>query len=240
MKYTLMIIGDEEVWEARSPEEIAQVMAKHGAVTRALDEAGKNVGGHRLCRSHEAVTLRVREHGLEQHDGPYAETKEQLGGFYLIEADSQQEAIDWARQLPNEPGARIEVRPCRTGAQWRGPVQGKQRYLLLLIGSDETTGRQTRDQVFASIDQHYELSLELAAQGRFVGSRSLGMPTETSTLCDRDGEVVLMDGPFAETKEAVVGYFVVSCDTREDALGVAERLSFGLAAVEVRPVRETP
>lgn len=238
MKYMLMLHGDDQAYRNRSPEETGSVLERHRAVSAELRRAGKYVAGERLRYREEAVTIRAREGEAVVLDGPFAEAREVLGGFYLIDADSKDEAIRWARKLPLDEHGAIEIRPARTGAQWRGPVQGKQRYMVMLVASEETLAAQTRETIFESIDRHYELSLELAAQGRFVGSRSLGGGGEASTLRCRDGKPVVSDGPFAETKELVVGYFVVACDSREQAALVGRELLFGLDAVEVRPVWE--
>jgi hypothetical protein len=238
MKYMLMLFGNDQVFRTRAPDETARVVARHTAVLEELRDAGKYVGSARLRYRDEAVTIRPGEGDQVVVDGPFAETKEVLGGFYLIEADSKDEAMAWAKKLPLDEHGAIEVRPARTGAQWRGPVQGKQRYMVMLVASEQTLVSQTRDTIFESIDRHYELSLELAARGRFVGSRSLGGGGEASLLRSRDGLPVVSDGPFAETKELVVGYFVVACDSKQEAIEVGRELLFGLDAVEVRPVWE--
>jgi hypothetical protein len=237
MKYVFLLAGDENEWRAQSLEESGRILAAHQALEHELDARGQFVDGDPLEPRATAVTVRPRCDGWVLTDGPFAESKEQLAGYYLIEAESMDEALRWARKLPKPHGSdAYEVRPVRTGAQWRGPLRGKQCYMLLLVASAERLARQTRDEVFASIDRHYELSLELAAQGRFAASRSLDPPSRARTLRERDGDTVVTDGPFAETKEAVAGYFIVACDARDDAVEIAKRLCSGLDAVEVRPV----
>jgi hypothetical protein len=239
MKYMVLLFGNDEVYRARAPEETERVVAGHQAVLDELRAQGKCVASARLRYRDEAVTIRARDGELVVLDGPFAETREVLGGFYLLEADSKDEAIEWAKKLPLDEHGTIEVRPARTGAQWRGAVQGKQQYMVMLVASEQTLASQTRDTIFESIDRHYELSLELAARGRFVGSRSLGGGAEASTLRSRGGSCVVSDGPFAETKELVVGYFVVAADSKQEATLVGRELLFGLDAVEIRPVWET-
>jgi hypothetical protein len=82
-----------------------------GAYTRALMEAGVMVGGAALMPSHAATTLRIHDGQRELHDGPYADTKEQLGGFYLIEAEDLDAALAWAARNPAAAMGAVEVRP---------------------------------------------------------------------------------------------------------------------------------
>ncbi len=82
-----------------------------GAYTKALIEAGVLVGGAALMSSHTATTLRLVEGRRDIHDGPYAETKEQLGGFYLIEVPDIDTALEWAARNPAAATGAVEVRP---------------------------------------------------------------------------------------------------------------------------------
>jgi hypothetical protein len=236
MKFLIMIITDEEAAGERSAAQVEAAVAQHQAASQELREAGKAVSSHRLAFSPRAATIRLREGRPICVDGPFAETKEQLGGTYLIEADSMNDAIAWAKKLPLGERGAIEVRPARTGATWRGELRGRHSFMVMFVADRQKP--QSRDEVFRAIDSHYELSLELAAEGKFVDSRALEPPSAAVTLRRRRGEHVLSDGPFAETKEFVAGYFVIACDSRQEALQWAERLMLGSEACEVRPLWE--
>src|SRR5688572_19012190 len=95
-------------WDAMTPAEQQRIMDGHRAFAEALVAEKKMVGGFRLRATGEAKTLRCQ--GAEVTDGPFAETKEVLGGFYVIEAASMNEALGWARRIPMGRGS-IEVRP---------------------------------------------------------------------------------------------------------------------------------
>jgi hypothetical protein len=82
-----------------------------GAYTKALIEAGVMVGGAALRPSHTATTVRVADGRRDLHDGPYAETKEQLGGFYIIEVPDLEAALEWAARNPAASTGAVEVRP---------------------------------------------------------------------------------------------------------------------------------
>ncbi|MEM9057451.1 MAG: YciI family protein [Pseudomonadota bacterium] len=109
MKFALLI-HDDESWHGFSEQQQADLLNAHGAYVQALTEAGVMVGGEPLAHSREAVSV----HGDGTvHDGPFIDSKEQLGGFYLIDVADRDEAVKWARRLPQCPpdGGAVEVRP---------------------------------------------------------------------------------------------------------------------------------
>jgi hypothetical protein len=108
MKYALLIYGDEKAWEARDERELLENHERHARFMAMLRARGAMLGGEELTRSATATTIRHAGDRVGVTDGPYAESAEQLGGFYLIEAADLDEALDLARQLPE---AIVEVRP---------------------------------------------------------------------------------------------------------------------------------
>jgi hypothetical protein len=111
MQYMLLIYGDEGNWEARSEAEQSTLGEEYGRLSRDLREQDKLRGGEELQPVTTATTVRVRGGDAVVTDGPFAETKEVLGGFYLIDADSLDEAIEWAGRIPDARDGTIEVRP---------------------------------------------------------------------------------------------------------------------------------
>ena len=110
MKYVLMLADPPGSWDTMTPAEQQRTMDGHRAFAEALVAEKKMAGGFRLRPIGEAKTLRRRGAEGEVTDGPFAETKEVLGGFYVIEAASMDEALEWARRIPMGRGS-IEVRP---------------------------------------------------------------------------------------------------------------------------------
>ena len=111
MKYLLALIGDESRMADRPPEERRDAMRGWDAYTTALMDAGVYLGGEGLQPSSTATTVRIPESGAPiVTDGPFAETKEQLGGYYLIDCTDLDEALAWAKRIPM-PGGTVEVRP---------------------------------------------------------------------------------------------------------------------------------
>jgi hypothetical protein len=111
MKYLLTIYADESRWANASPEDVQQVMAAYGAFGEAAQQAGVLVGGEGLQPSSTATTVRVRDNETISTDGPFAETREQLGGYYLLDCRDLDDAIGWAARIPDANGGTIEVRP---------------------------------------------------------------------------------------------------------------------------------
>jgi hypothetical protein len=109
MRYALTIYEDEGNWEGLGPEEVGAVMAGYGAFGEELGD--KMLAGEGLQPVATATTVRVRDGERLLTDGPFAETKEQLGGFYVVEADNLDEAIEWASKIPGATTGCVEVRP---------------------------------------------------------------------------------------------------------------------------------
>jgi hypothetical protein len=111
MQYMLLIYGDERSWESRSDEERGRMMQAYGSFTQELRDSGAMIAGDALESTQTATTVRVQNDETLTTDGPFAETKEQLGGYYLVEADSLDEAIEWAAKIPGARHGSVEVRP---------------------------------------------------------------------------------------------------------------------------------
>lgn len=109
MKYALLIYGSEAAYARLTEEESKQMYARHGAY--AAQVGSRLAGGAELRPSATATTVRHRGDEQLVTDGPFAEAAEQLGGFYLVEANDLDEAIELAKQVPTLPGDAIEVRP---------------------------------------------------------------------------------------------------------------------------------
>ena len=111
MKYMLLIYGNEAAMEAATEADMGKVMAAYGAYTEAMVKAGAFVGGDRLRPTQSATTVRSAAGKIQVLDGPYAETKEQLGGYYIIEAPDLDAALSWAERCPSVANGVVEVRP---------------------------------------------------------------------------------------------------------------------------------
>jgi hypothetical protein len=113
MQYMLLIYDDEGVWRSMPEEERNTVMGEYGAYTEALKSSGRYVAGDALQPTATAKSLRVRDGGIATTDGPFAETKEALGGYYLIDAPDLDTALAVGKLCPARFGG-VEVRPVMT------------------------------------------------------------------------------------------------------------------------------
>jgi hypothetical protein len=116
VKYMLLICRDEQVWDRLSLTERQQVYAGTLAVSEELTARGQYLGGYPLHPSSSATSVRVRDGKRLVTDGPFAETREQLGGYMLIDVKDLDEAIGIAGRLPLARTSTIEIRPVREGA----------------------------------------------------------------------------------------------------------------------------
>ena len=111
MRYLCLIYENEKNWSTMPKAQTDAVMAEYGAFTQGIKESGHYIGGNALQPTPAATTLRVRNGKVSTTDGPFAETKEQLGGFFLIEAKDLNDAIQVAARIPSAKWGSIEVRP---------------------------------------------------------------------------------------------------------------------------------
>jgi hypothetical protein len=111
MKYLCLIYENEKQWESLPPAEADAIMNEYFKFTDDIRKSGKYVAGEALQPTATATTVRVRNGKVSSTDGPFAETKEQLGGFYVVEARDLNEAIQIASRIPSARFGSIEVRP---------------------------------------------------------------------------------------------------------------------------------
>ena len=121
MKVMALIYGDAARWESLSESEREAVYDGYRAFGAEATAAGVAVGGAELASTGDATTVRVREHETLVTDGPYAEVKEALGGYYLLDVASLDEALDWAAKIPGAEHGAIEIRPLYVDAEGGQP-----------------------------------------------------------------------------------------------------------------------
>ena len=111
MRYLMLICTDEVAYEAMSPGEAAESLAGYMAFGEEMGKRGVLQGGERLRPTSDATTVRVRDGEIVTSDGPFAETKEQMGGYYVVDCKDLDEAIEIAARIPGARIGSIEVRP---------------------------------------------------------------------------------------------------------------------------------
>ncbi|OWK37569.1 YciI family protein [Fimbriiglobus ruber] len=244
MKYMLLLYSAENRW---SDEERTACMRECLGVCDDLIARGKFIATSPLQSVTTAATVRVRDGRPLITDGPFAETTEQLGGYFILDLHDLDEAIAVASRLPSvtkEKGA-AEIRPMFTpdGVPPARPLPTGPSdpavipYLLLCY--DDEAGRKTTAPAVIREAMAEALSLvqELKDAGQYLSASPLHPPATATCVRVRDGKRVITDGPFTETNEVLGGYYLILADSREAALRVAARhpgAKFG--SVEVRPL----
>jgi hypothetical protein len=122
MQYLLMLYADETGWSKMTKAQQEQGYAAYMAYTEALKKAGAWVGSNRLQPVSAATTVRVADSKSQVLDGPYIESKEQLGGYYLIDVPDLDSALSWAARCPGASHGTIEVRPVWAMSASAGPA----------------------------------------------------------------------------------------------------------------------
>jgi hypothetical protein len=124
MKYMLILVGEEGGFADASPEEMKAEMDRWAAFSQEAADAGAFVGGEGLQESATATTVRFQDGDTTVTDGPFAETKEQIGGFYVLDCKDLDEALEYARKIPFRDGW-VEVRPVMDyeAVGYEGPEQ---------------------------------------------------------------------------------------------------------------------
>jgi hypothetical protein len=111
VKVMALIYGDASMWETMSEEERKAAYNRYRVFADEAREAGVMLGGDELASTRDATTVRVRDEETLVTDGPYAEVKEALGGYFLLECASLDEAADWAARIPGAEHGAVEIRP---------------------------------------------------------------------------------------------------------------------------------
>lgn len=235
MQYMALLNGSaEDATQPGTPEWDAE-MAAYGA----FDEKYGSVvlGGEALEPA--VVTVRQRDGAPLVVDGPYAETAEATGGYFVIEAPSLDEAIEIAAQIPQAAIGGVELRPLvvwvDSAPAERGPLpEGTARYLALIRGKETEADNPESPEWEPAAEQHRAFA-EAAGSDLWSGMALHPLATAT-TVRSRDGEVLVTDGPYPEVAEVVGGAYAFGPVTRERAVELAAMIPGD--AIELFPVME--
>ena len=245
MRYLLTLYGDESLRDSSTPEESKRMMDEYTALTNEWLDKGLMLSGEGLDSSSTATTVRVRGGERVITDGPFAESKEQLGGYYLVDCESLDEAIELAARVPLARSGCVEVRPVMdyqaVGSEaptWRSDFHGK-KYMLTLWGDESEWESLTPEQAQEGMKLWADYDREATAAGVLLGGEGLGPSTTAKTVRVRDEERFVSDGPFAETKEQLGGFYLLDCQDLDQAIEWAAKVPVpDDAPVEIRPVMD--
>src|ERR1051326_4915776 len=253
-----------------------ELLTEMGKFNEELAKAGVLVAGEGLQPTSKGARVRFSGSKRTVIDGPFAETKELIAGFWIWQVKSKEEAIEWVRRCPNPhaedceveirqifeaedfgdaltPEMREKEERMRVGSKERADEEAgrkalagsrrtigvKMKYMLLIYLDEKNPLSEAERQ--ACYAESTELARELHAKGEYVSANPLH-PTETATSVRvRDGKRMVTDGPFAETREQLGGYFLIDAKNLDEAIAVAGRVPMAKkGTVEVRPVIDLP
>ncbi|MFO0943928.1 MAG: YciI family protein [Pirellulales bacterium] len=246
MKYMLLVYSPESSW---TTEQWKQCVETSMGICQELVQKGQLIAASPLHPVATAKTIRVRDGQPVLTTGPFAETAEQLGGFYILDVPDLDVAIQIAARLPAAKKGTVEIRPVfkldglpkelfNNQAAISDPEQQSWKQFMFLCYDDEQYWQQAgADALRSAMAEAVQLTHQLNEQGMFVSAAPLHPSTTATSVRIRDGQRTITDGPFAETREVLGGFYVIRAASIEQALQYAQHHSGArVGAVEVRQV----
>jgi hypothetical protein len=230
MRYLQILTVDPDLAEQRGHE----ADALFPSWIKEVDSLGAGLHGSRLRPPEDATTIKIRDGELIITDGPYAETKEQIGGYDVLECASLDEAVRLAAGHPHALIGSVEVRALPDSAPavpLPEPGEGKIRYMMLVCTDPAVDSRE-----LAGVEPVGPWVAEMDGRGARLYGSELDLPASARTVRVRQEGAIVTDGPFAETKEQIAGFDVLECADLDEAIEVASRHPMArLGVLEVRP-----
>jgi hypothetical protein len=230
MRYMLIFTADPDL-EPEWNEDL------NAAAIAWLDEAigsGAGLQGSRLRPAADATTVKIRGGELVITDGPYAETKEQVAGYDLLECDTLDDAVRWAARHPHSRTGATEVRALPDEAPATplpAPGAGKTRYMMFVCTDPAVDQRELGN--VEPVDPWVD---DTSGRGVRLYGSELEPPARARTVRVRDSGTLVTDGPFAETKEQIAGFDVLECADLDEVIEIAARHPMARRGLlEVRP-----
>jgi hypothetical protein len=240
MRFMLVIKATQDYEAGVLPDE--KMLTEMATWTEELVHAGALLACQRLQPSSQGLRARYAKGKITVTDGPFAETKELIAGFCLIEAKSRDEAIAWAKRIPFQEGE-VEVRPlfeltdfpvdpAEQPGEWRDkedqmraapPARkpGTIRYLGIVKADKNTeAGVMPDEKSLAAMGAFME---EGVKAGVFLAGEGLQPSSKGARVRYSGGKRTVIDGPFAETKELIAGYALLQCATKAEAIEWTKR-----------------
>jgi hypothetical protein len=237
MKYLMFICADG----LPTPEVLAVLQRECPGWVEEMEGRGVRLLGRELDLPETAATVRVRDGQTLVTDGPFAETKEFIAGFDLLECAGLDEAIEVAAKHPSSWFQAIEIRQFTGGLRLGEQVSAFARQddsagapYLLIMWMDRTPAAPRDDEAVLQEGQAWRQ--DLVARGLHILGNALHGPQTATTVRVRGGQRLLSDGPFTGTTRFAAGIDVVSCADRQEAIQLAAAHPFArYHAIEVRP-----
>ncbi len=244
MKYMLLIYSPENAW---TPDEWNQCVKTSMGICQELGADGKLMAASPLHPVATAMTVRVRDGKSLITTGPFTETTEQLGGYYIIDVENLDEAIAIANRLPPAKKGTVEIRPIfkldgLPAEKFESESCGPLKTFMFLCYDDEAAWSAAGPEAhMAAMQEAVKLTHELNSRGQYLSAAPLHPSTTATCVRVRDGRKQITDGPFAETREVLGGYYLILASEQKEAVEIAARHSGArVGSVEVRQVFDLP
>jgi hypothetical protein len=237
MQYLVLLYDDEKTAPQPGTPEWDADMERFAAFSELAQDAIQ--GGEALWDTTTARTVRHVDGSVRVTNGPFTEATEVLGGYFVLDVPSLDDAIELARNIPTATTGAIEIRPMVmqfTNPGGRPVAQGAARYLATIhgpSGEEPEPGTAVWDEGAAKHRRFGDAAGEL-----LLGGGAVHPASSATTIRVRDGELLVSDGPFAETTEMTGGYYVV-CGGLEETAAAAGQIPVNASGwVELRPIME--
>jgi hypothetical protein len=249
MRFMVMVKNDAKSEAGVMPDE--KLLSEMGKLNEEMTKAGVMLAGEGLHPTSKGTRVRYAAGKFTVVDGPFAEAKELLGGYWLIQVKSRDEAIEWIKRVPFREGE-IEIRevyemsdfpahPAEQPGGWRDQEQrfrdaaessapsadkpvrkpGTTRFICLLRGDKKTESGVLPDQKLLS--EMGELMGELAKNGALLAGEGLKPTSKAARIRFEGNKRTIVDGPFTESKELIAGFSLIQVKTREEAIDFSKR-----------------
>ena len=247
MKYMLLIYSDEKSW---TQAEWAQCTVDSTAVCHELAAQGQFIAASPLHPVATAKSVRVRHGQRLITDGPFVETTEQLGGFYIIDVANLDEAIAIASRLPPAKKGTVEVRPIfkldglpsdQFELEPSDELPAKTKFMFLCYDDEAAWNNAGPEAHRAAMMEAVALTHQLDTQRQYITASPLHPVATATSVRIRHGQRIITDGPFAETREVLGGYYVIFAKDQTEAVEFAAKHSGArVGGVEVREIFKLP
>jgi hypothetical protein len=231
---------------AMSETEREQCYRDSTAIATELHGKGKLLSANPLHPVSTATSVRVREGKRFVTDGPYAETREQLGGYYLLDVQDKSEAIDIASRLPPSHKGSVEVRgvpevPGLPRAGGTNPKKDGSKFMLISYDDEQAWKDAGPNAHTDALAEAIKLTHQMDTKGQYLLASPLESAASGSVVRNRDGKRIVTDGPYAETREVLGGFYLIKADNLDEAIALAaQHPGAKRGTTEVRPVLEIP
>ncbi|MFO1001536.1 MAG: YciI family protein [Planctomycetaceae bacterium] len=243
MKYMLLVYSPENAW---SPEEWIKCVETSMGICQEMAAKGQLLSAAPLLPVATGSTVRVRDGQRLITTGPFAETTEQLGGYYIIDVENLDEAIAVAGRLPPAAKGTVEIRPLfrleglpveKLSPEFTASDTSLSQFMFLCYDDEEAWRKAGQEAHHAAMLEAVELTHWLDQRGQYLNASPLHPVATATSVRVRNGHRTVTDGPFAETREVLGGYYIILAKDQSEALEIAARHSGArVGAVEVRQV----